>query len=100
MSLSSAIHSARSGLQVTSLRAGVVATNVANASTPGYVRRSVLLSENVVAGSTSGVRTDGIGRSQNEAITAERRGLTSDLATAMVCSRVSRISNLHYPISH
>tara|TARA_R110000787_G_scaffold4726_9_gene17916 strand:+ start:26279 stop:27727 length:1449 start_codon:yes stop_codon:yes gene_type:complete len=90
VSLSSAIHSARSGLQVTSLRAGVVATNVANASTPGYVRRSVLLSENVVAGSTSGVRTDGIGRSQNEAITAERRGLTSDLAQADVLSSTWR----------
>jgi flagellar hook-associated protein 1 FlgK len=68
----------------------VVATNVANASTPGYVRRSVLLAENVVAGSTSGVRTDGIARSQNEAITAERRNLTSDLAQSDVLSSTWR----------
>ncbi|MDP1556641.1 MAG: flagellar basal body protein, partial [Hyphomonas sp.] len=37
MSLSSAINAARSGLQVSSLRAEIVATNVANATTPGYV---------------------------------------------------------------
>ncbi len=80
MSISSAINTARTGLQISGLRAETVATNVANASTPGYVRRTVLLSEQTVAGQTTGVRSDGIARSQNMAITAERRGLTSDLA--------------------
>ena len=68
----------------------MVATNVANASTPGYVRRTVQVSENVLAGSTAGVRSDGIGRSQNEALTAERRSLTSDLAQADVLSSTWR----------
>ncbi len=68
----------------------MVATNVANASTPGYVRRSVQVSENVLAGSTAGVRSDGIGRSQNEALTTERRNLTSDLAQADVLSSTWR----------
>ena len=68
----------------------MVATNVANASTPGYVRRSVQVSENVLAGSTAGVRSDGVSRSQNQSLTAERRNLTSDLAQADVLSSTGR----------
>lgn len=86
MSLSSAINAARSGLQVSSLRAEIVATNVANATTPGYVRRSVTLSETILGGKTVGVRTDGIARINDTAIKAQRRELTSDLAQASVLS--------------
>ena len=86
MSLSSAIYSARSGLQVSSLRAEIVATNVANASTPGYVRRSANLSETIVGGNSAGVRADGISRVNDTAIKAQRRELTSDLAQASVLS--------------
>jgi flagellar hook-associated protein 1 len=68
----------------------VVATNVANASTAGYVRRSVAISENIVAGATAGVRTDGITRTQNQALTAERRNMTSDLAQSDVLSSTWR----------
>ncbi len=82
MTISSAMHAAQSGLQTTALRAESVATNVANASTPGYVRRSVLLAETLAGGATTGVRSIGIARSQNEAITSERRSLTSSLAQA------------------
>ncbi|WP_084420372.1 flagellar hook-associated protein FlgK [Henriciella litoralis] len=82
MSLSNAINVARTGLQASGLRADIVATNVANASTPGYVRRSVLLSESVAGGSTTGVGSDGIARSNDAALTAQRQGLTSDLAQA------------------
>jgi flagellar hook-associated protein 1 FlgK len=86
VSLSSAINAARSGLQVSSLRAEIVATNVANATTPGYVRRSVTLSEMVLGGKTVGVRSDGIGRISDTAIKAQRRELTSDLSQASVLS--------------
>lgn len=86
MSLSSAIYAARSGLQVSSLRAEIVATNVANASTPGYVRRSASLSETILGGSSTGVRSDGISRVNDTAIKAQRRELTSDLAQASVLS--------------
>lgn len=86
MSLSSAIYAARSGLQVSSLRAEIVATNVANATTPGYVRRSVTLSESVLAGNTAGVRSDGIGRVSDMAIKTQRRELTSGMAQASVMS--------------
>lgn len=86
MSLSSAIYAARSGLQVSSLRAEIVATNVANATTPGYVRRSVTLSETVLGGRTAGVASDGITRVADTQIKAQRRELTSDVAQAGVLS--------------
>ena len=86
MSLSSAIYSARSGLQVSSLRAEIVATNVANATTPGYVRRSVSISETIAGGNTAGVRSDGISRVSDTAIKTQRRELTSGLAQASVMS--------------
>ena len=82
MSISSAIHSAQTGLQITSLRADVVATNVANSTTPGYVRRSLIVTENILGGASAGVRSSGIARSQNETLSAERRSLGSDLSQA------------------
>lgn len=84
MSISSALDAANSGLRATSLRAEIVATNVANASTPGYVRRSVILSETIVGGETQGVRVDGIGQARNEALTAQRMLSSSELAQADV----------------
>lgn len=86
MSLSSAINAARSGLQVSSLRAEIVATNVANASTPGYVRRSVSIGETILGGKTAGVHTDGIARVADTAIKSQRRELTSGLTQASVLS--------------
>lgn len=84
MSLSSAINAARSGLQVSSLRAETVAANVSNASTPGYVRRSITLSETMLGGTSAGVRSDGVSRVNDTAIKTERRELTSDMAQASV----------------
>ncbi len=84
MSLSSALNAARSGLQVSSLRAETVAANVSNATTPGYVRRSITLSENLLGGASSGVRSDGVTRVNDTAIKAQRRELTSDVAQASV----------------
>ncbi|MCI4643371.1 MAG: flagellar hook-associated protein FlgK [Hyphomonadaceae bacterium] len=84
MSISSAINAARSGLQISGLRADIVATNVANATTPGYVRRSLNISENLLAGRTAGVRATGVSRSQDAALTAERRLTSSDLSQASV----------------
>lgn len=86
MSLSNAINAARSGLQASSLRADIVATNVSNATTPGYVRRSVLLGESIVGSNTNGVHVDGVSRSADSALTAQRMSLSSDLAQASVMS--------------
>ncbi|ABI77175.1 flagellar hook-associated protein FlgK [Hyphomonas neptunium ATCC 15444] len=84
MSISAAILAARSGLQVTSQKAEIVATNVANASTPGYVRRSLVVGELVNGSQTAGVMANGVARAGDDAIKAQRRELTSDVAQATV----------------
>ena len=84
MSISGAINAALSGLQTTSLQSSIVASNIANASTPGYVRRSVILSETLVGGDTSGVHASGIARSAAETLTTERRAVSSDLAQTTI----------------
>jgi len=94
VTLTSAINSAKSGLQITSLRADIAATNVSNASTPGYVSRTLVVSEKRVGDSSAGVQAIGISRSQNYALTAERRSLTSDYAQAdMLTSTWKTISS-------
>ena len=86
MSITSAIQSARSGLDVIGMRADLVATNVANATTPGYVRRSLTVSETILGNQTAGVQVISVDRSQNEILTAERRNLSSDRAQADILS--------------
>ena len=82
MSISSAIQAAQSGLKITSLRADVVATNVANSTTAGYVRRSLVVAENILGGASAGVRSLGVTRAQDEILSAERRTLGSDMSQA------------------
>ena len=52
MSLTQALSSAINGLQVTQSNLALVASNVANADTPGYVRKTA----SQVSTSTSGVK--------------------------------------------
>lgn len=84
MSISAALNIARSGLQVTGQRAEVVATNISNASTPGYVRRSLVLSELMIGSQTAGVTSNGVARALDDPIKSQRRELTSDVAQATV----------------
>ncbi|MEM9247769.1 MAG: flagellar hook-associated protein FlgK [Pseudomonadota bacterium] len=69
MSLSTAINSATSGLRAVSRAAELVAGNIANASTPGYARRDVLLSANPLGG----VSIDGFSRATDPFLIADRR---------------------------
>ena len=84
MSITSALNAAASGLQLSGLRAEIVATNVANASTPGYVRRSLNIGENLVGGQTAGVKLNGVDRSGSDALTRERLALSSDLTQSNI----------------
>lgn len=86
MSISSAISAARSGLQITGLRADITATNVANASTPGYVRRTLGVGEVLLGGQTTGVRATGVTRGEDAGLSAERRAISSNLAQSTVLS--------------
>ena len=84
MSITQAIQTARSGLQVSGLRADVVANNVANATTPGYLRRSLDVSELTLGASSGGVQSNGIVRTLDSATTTNRRDISSDQASASV----------------
>lgn len=84
MSVTSAINIAKSGLDVASRRADLIANNVANASTPGYVRRELSVSEMLTGGRASGVTAGGISRAENPTLTSERRALSSDLAQSTI----------------
>ncbi|MEO9968471.1 MAG: flagellar hook-associated protein FlgK [Hyphomonadaceae bacterium] len=84
MSITSALNAASSGLQVTGQRAEVVANNVANASTPGFVRRALNVGENLVGGQTIGVTSNGVQRQTSDALTQERLSLSSDLTQSNI----------------
>ncbi|CUH79688.1 flagellar hook-associated protein FlgK [Tropicibacter naphthalenivorans] len=76
MSLSSALNNAFSGLKANSRAAGLVSTNIANATTESYGKRELVLN----AGLTGGVRVDGVSRNVDSALIADRR--FSDAQTA------------------
>ncbi len=86
MSLTAAISSALSGLTAQSTRSGIVSSNVANATTPGYGLREVELSARTVQSKGMGVMVDGITRVVDTRVIGERRlseaeaGRTSALA--------------------
>ncbi len=73
MSISSALLSATSGISAASRRASTVSNNVANALTPGYARRELSVSENIVNGRGAGVTVNGDVRAANRALTTDRR---------------------------
>lgn len=62
MSIQGALATALSGLQVEQQQANLIANNVANASTPGYVRRTLPQSELVTGGVGAGVVAGAIQR--------------------------------------
>ena len=88
MTLSNALSNANSGLTSAGLRANVASSNISNASTPGYVRRTVVSQEGVLGGLGAGVRSNSIERSQDMNLTRARRdsdataGRSSQLAEA------------------
>ena len=87
MSLTRAITNAQTGLQINALRADLVASNISNASTPGYVRRSVLVGETILAGRGAGVYARGIVRSEDLALLAEQRDMGASLARSTILTK-------------
>jgi flagellar hook-associated protein 1 len=70
MSISAAFNSAISGLTAASRAAEIVSENIANAQTPGYSRRSLIVSPNIDA---PGVRVIGVQRNSDPGLVANRR---------------------------
>ncbi len=73
MSVSAALTSALSGLTASSRRAEVISSNIANAATPGYVRREVVLQARMVGDNGQGVATNGLRRDQDRFLLNDRR---------------------------
>ncbi|MFT6072422.1 MAG: flagellar hook-associated protein 1 FlgK [Alphaproteobacteria bacterium] len=78
MSLSNALSSANQGLSAAARATDIVATNLANAQTEGYVRRSAVVSERVVGGKSVGLNPIQIRR--NEASLASNNVRRSDVS--------------------
>lgn len=72
MTISGALNNALSGLRATGRGTEVVASNLANAMTPGYGKRSLSLSS-MILGDTGGVRVNGVYRDVNERLVSDRR---------------------------
>ncbi|RDC75206.1 flagellar hook-associated protein FlgK [Rhodovulum sp. 12E13] len=72
MSLSFALFNAASGLRAQGRAAELVSGNVANALTPGYARRELMLTTDIVGGN-GGVRVSGISRVVDPVVLADRR---------------------------
>ena len=62
MSIAQALNSSLSGLRATQAGLALVASNVANAGTEGYVRKSLQLSTSTAGGAGNGVRVTGVNR--------------------------------------
>jgi flagellar hook-associated protein 1 FlgK len=73
MSISGTLSSALSGLNVASRAMEVVATNIANANTPGYARRVLQVGANMVGNSSQGVEVVGVIRITDRALMSDRR---------------------------
>lgn len=65
MGLTQALSTALSGLRVTQTGIGVVATNIANAETPGYTRKTLGLEAVAAGGASTGVRVASLNRELN-----------------------------------
>ena len=77
MSLSSALSIAMSGLTANQAGLAIVSSNVANASTPGYVTETVNQSEAATGGAGTGVSVSGITRALDSYVQTQLRTETS-----------------------
>jgi flagellar hook-associated protein 1 FlgK len=74
MSIQGAMQTALSSLAAEQRAAAIIANNVANAQTPGYVRREMPRSESLVGGTGAGVATDVAQRAADAVLAAASRG--------------------------
>jgi len=88
MGLTTALSSALSGLRATQVGIGVVATNVANAETPGYSRKTLALETALAGGSGIGVRVANVNRELDIYV---QRQLRTELAGANYIDIVAKV---------
>jgi flagellar hook-associated protein 1 FlgK len=88
MGLTTALSSALSGLRATQTGINVVATNVANAETPGYSRKTLSLETALAGGSGIGVRVANVNRELDIYV---QRQLRTELAGANYIDIISKV---------
>ena len=92
MGLSSALGAALSGLKASQSGLDLVAANVANANTVGYVKRSLVTEQAVAGGVTVGVRVDDIRRELDAYLQRQLR--TESAGGGYASTRASYLSQL------
>lgn len=92
MSLTTAMNTALTGLSVSSRLADLTSTNIANASTPGYVRREAELNSLRLGGEGAGVTISGINRDVSLFLLNERR--SADAAVSNQDTRATFLSRV------
>ena len=86
MGLSHALTTSLSGLRTTQAGIELVSANVANVNTRGYTKKNQVLSAEVIAGRTTGVRTASIQREIDTYVQRQLRTETSGLAFSNVAA--------------
>ena len=84
MSMTSALSNALSGLTAASRAADLISSNVANALTEGYGRRTLEVSARSLAGTGGGVRIDAVRRQVDIGVLSDRRTAEAVLAASSV----------------
>ena len=92
MSLGQALATAMSGLRATQASLALVSSNVANAESPGYVRKTLNQITGVTGDYGSSVRINGVNRELDQYLQAQIRTETSGAAFADVRVDLSRQS--------
>lgn len=92
MSLTSAMNTALTGLAVSSRLADLTSTNIANAATPGYMRREAELTSVMLGGEGAGVTIAGINRDVSLFLLNERR--SSEAAVSNQDTRATFLSRV------
>lgn len=94
MTLTSALNSAMSGLHAASRASELVSSNIANALTPGYARRTLAISSQTT-GHAGGVRIDGVSRQIDTQVIADRRLAGSEFGyRATTSTYMTRIEDM------
>lgn len=94
MTITSALNSAMSGLHAASRASELVSSNIANALTPGYARRTLSISS-ATSGQAGGVRIDGVTRHIDAQVIADRRLAGSEFGYRSITSSfLNRVEDL------
>ncbi|MCC6946263.1 MAG: flagellar hook-associated protein FlgK [Bradyrhizobiaceae bacterium] len=96
MSLAQAISSALSGLHIAQTGVNVLADNISNAETPGYIRKSVLLGTSASTAGSNGAKVLGVRRELDQFV---QRQLRAEFAGSAYASNIanyySRIEQIY-----